>query len=395
MTERIKILEMIKDFGVEGGGGGASRFCEELSLNIDPSRFEVSVCGLWDSGTPFEREHMSHLIERGIPAFTAARWNDSIPYIGFVRAYRTLRAMLTAHPVSIVHSHSEFADVAALMLKTLPNRPSILRTVHNGFRLEWRKRPLRRWLLSYLFYPLYFDLEIGVSQSIVENLNRRSMERMMGRKAQMVYNGIDLQRFFPTNQEADEKRKVLGIPHGAQVIGSIGRLAEEKGYTFLLEAFAHALKLRPEAYLLLVGDGPLNSMLRKYAAALGISSHVVFAGSQKNIEVIFNSLDLFVSSSLWEGASSVILESMASGTPIVATNIAGTREIIRDKQNGWLVPPGDATALGQTILVALEDATSRQTFANNARRDVQSFSIKLIAAEHEKIYSAVIHSKRL
>jgi len=198
MVARIRILELIRDFGVEGGGGGASRFCVELSQHLDPARFEVSVCGLWNTGTPFEQERIAHLTERGIHAFATARWDESSPYGSFVRAYRGLRAALIAQPVSILHSHSEFADVAALLLKTLPNHPAIVRTVHNGFRLEWKKRPLRRWLLSYFLYPLNFDLEIGVSQGIVDNLNRRFLARLLQKKARRVFNGINLDR-LPTS----------------------------------------------------------------------------------------------------------------------------------------------------------------------------------------------------
>lgn len=389
MASHIRILELIKDFGVEGGGGGASRFCVELSQRLDPARFEVSVCGLWDTGTPFEQERIAHLTERGIHAFAAARWDESSPYGSFVRAYWSLHAALRAQPVSILHSHSEFADMAALLLKTLPNRPAIVRTVHNGFRLEWKKRPLRRWLLSYFLYPLNFDLEIGVSQSIVDNLNRRFLARLLQKKARRVFNGINLDRFTNVRQDILEKRRFLGIPAQSRVVGSIGRLAEEKGYPFLLEAFARVLDSHPEVCLLLVGDGPLGPELRAHAETLGIASHVVFAGSQTDIEAILAGLDLFVSSSLWEGLSTVLLESMAAGTPVVATDIAGTREIIHRGQNGWLVPPADAAALAQAIREALENEATRERFAGRAREDVRAFSIGAIAAGHEKIYAAL------
>jgi len=80
---------------------------------------------------------------------------------------------------------------------------------------------------------------------------------------------------------------------------------------------------------------------------------------------------------------------MAAGTPVVATDIAGTREIIRHEQNGWLVPPADAAALAQAIRDALENETARERFAGRAREDVQAFSIGAIAAGHEKIYAAL------
>jgi glycosyltransferase involved in cell wall biosynthesis len=387
MTKLIRILELIKDFGIEGGGGGASRFCVELSQRLDRSRFDVSVCSLWDMGTPFEHERIAQLKGQGIHAVASAHWNESSPYLGFLQAYRNLRAGLKAQTVTIIHSHSEFADIAALLLKTLPNRPTILRTIHNGFQVEWKNRPLRRWMFSYFFFPLNFEMEIGVSQNIVDNLNHRWLARLTGRKARRVNNGIDLQRFSHFESKAVKRGQVFGIPPGARVIGSIGRMAEEKGYHFLLEAFALVLNLHPETFLLLVGEGPLGTSLRRYADELGIASHVVFAGSQKNVDAVFASLDLFVSSSLWEGLSTVILESMASGTPIVATSIAGTREIIRDKVNGWLVPAANPSALANAIDEALENSTACEVFASRAKKDVGAFSIEAIVAEYEEIFT--------
>jgi glycosyltransferase involved in cell wall biosynthesis len=279
--------------------------------------------------------------------------------------------------------------MAALLLKTLPNRPVIVRTVHNGFKLEWKKRPLRRWLLSNFLYILNFDLEIGVSQSIVDNMNRRLLAQLVGKTARRLYNGVDLQRFSLARSKDDKRWNFFGIPPKARVIGSIGRLAEEKGYPFLLKAFTRVLALHPEAYLLIVGDGPLSAKLQAFAASLRIASHVVFAGSQRNIETILAGLDVFVSSSLWEGMSTVILESMATGTPVVATNIDGTREIVKNKQNGWLVAAANPIALADAINEALVNKAARERFAGRAKEDVQAFSINAIVAEHERIYSSL------
>jgi len=87
--------------------------------------------------------------------------------------------------------------------------------------------------------------------------------------------------------------------------------------------------------------------------------------------------------------STVILESMAAGTPVVATNIAGTREIVQDNQNGWLVPAANPIALADAIIDALVNQTAREAFAGRAREDVQAFSIEAIVAEHEQIYASL------
>lgn len=388
MAARIRILELIRDFGVEGGGGGASRFCVELSQRLDPARFEVSVCGLWDTGTPFEQERIARLTERGIHAFAAARWDESSPYGSFVRANRSLRAALRAQPVSILHSHSEFADMAALLLKTLPNRPAIVRTVHNGFRLEWKNRPLRRWLFSYFLYPLNFDLEIGVSQSIVDNLDRRLLARRIGKTALLVPNAINLARFAGTQPDPREVKRSLGIPQDAFVVGAVGRLAEEKNYACLIQAAAVMLQRMPGVYFVIVGEGKLADALKRLAARLNIAPHIIFTGPRSDVERLYAGMDLFVSSSLWEGTSTTILESMAAGVPVVATDIPGTRPLVCHLTNGWLVPPADSTALARAIVEAFSSPMQRAEFARRARETAQVYSIAKIAAEYRAIYSA-------
>jgi glycosyltransferase involved in cell wall biosynthesis len=189
-----------------------------------------------------------------------------------------------------------------------------------------------------------------------------------------------------------EKRRSLGIPANAFVVGTIGRLVELKGYSQLIDAASLVIKQDSEVFFLIIGDGELSEQLKFQADQKGVSSNIFFTGGRQDIEELFVCMDLFVSSSYWEALPTVILESMAAGVPIVATDIPGTRELIRDKQNGWLVPPRDAFALAQTILVALNDAKSRRLFADNARLDVKQFSIRVIAAEYETLYSSLVQS---
>jgi glycosyltransferase involved in cell wall biosynthesis len=132
----------------------------------------------------------------------------------------------------------------------------------------------------------------------------------------------------------------------------------------------------------------LKKSLWNQAAALGIEHRVIFAGSRLDVEEILSCLDLFVSSSLWEGLPTNILESMASGVPVVATDIPGTREVVRNGYNGWLTPPGDALLLARTILEALKDVNLRRQFAERARETAKSFSMDLVADKYERIFGS-------
>jgi len=199
--ERIHVLEIVYSFAVAGPGGGAARFGLELGRLLDKSRFEVTVCGLWGLGTPSERDRIERLHEAGITALSATSWDSTRPYASFWKAVRAMRIRLSQQPAQILHSHSEFGDMAAVLLKAGSGRSLLVRTVHNGYRREWRKRPLRRLLLTNALYPLVFSAEVGVNPSIVRNLKQRWLARLSRRDALYLPNAIDLGRF--TNVETD------------------------------------------------------------------------------------------------------------------------------------------------------------------------------------------------
>jgi glycosyltransferase involved in cell wall biosynthesis len=386
MPGQIRVVELIKNFSIESGGGGIERFGISLAQALNRLRFQVTVCGLWNMGTPFERERMTQIIASGLNCFTAAPWNEAQPYKAFWQAYRGLQAWITQNPVDILHCHSEFSDMAVLPFG-LRRKPTIIRTVHN---LEWRKRPLRRILLTNFLYPLLFHTEIGVSQAIMETLNQRPVAHGLHRQARCIHNAVDLERFANVAIDPGKKRLELGLPLDAPVVGSVGRLTRQKGFPFLVDAAARVLEIMPQARFVIVGDGEDRSMLHSRAESLGLRERVVFTGARSDVAELLTTFDLFVSSSLWEGLPTVIMESMAAGVPVVATDIPGTRELALNEAIGWLVEAGNEKTLGEAILLALGDPARRAKCAKNARQVVQTFSIQTVAAEHETLYTQLV-----
>jgi glycosyltransferase involved in cell wall biosynthesis len=385
MPTRIRVVQIIKNFSIESGGGGIERFGISLAQALNPIRFEASVCGLWNTGTSFERERIRQIAVNGVNAFTTAAWNETHPYQAFRQAFLGLRTWMTQHPVDILHCHSEFADMAVLPFGLI-RKPAILRTVHNR---EWEKRPLRRLLLTNVLYPLIFQREMGVSMGIVEALDRRPLARLLRRQALCIHNAVDLERFRNVKIDAVTKRAELGLPVDVPVIGTIGRLTRQKGYSFLIDAAARVLADLPEARFVIIGDGEDGSVLRSQAARLGIADRVLFTGPRADVEDLLAVFTLFVSSSLWEGLPTVIMESMAAGIPVVATDIPGTRELAANDAIGWMVPVGNEQALGSAILAALRDPTRQQGCIDHAHRMVQSFTIESVAAEYAALYEAI------
>jgi glycosyltransferase involved in cell wall biosynthesis len=291
------------------------------------------------------------------------------------------------HPVDIIHSHAEFTDILALGLKISARVPMILRTVHVAYPNEWMGKPLRRFLFTDFLHPIYYDYEIGINLQNTTRLNNRPVARLLNRRSLRIYNAVDLQRFETNGLDTGEIRKKLDIPEGAFVIGSIGRLDHQKGFTYLIEAAATILKNHPNTVFIIIGDGPLANDLKLQAFKLGISDKVIFTGPRADIHELLSIMDVFVSSSLWEGFPTVLLESMACHIPILATDNPGTRELVQHGVTGWLVEPQSSLALSDGLEVMINSTNFRVKLSTQAREEVNQFSISNIAKQYEYLYS--------
>lgn len=385
----IRVLQIISGFAIEGPLGGIERFGVELAQALAAGgQVEPLVCGMWAYQTPYEADWMARLQAQGIDAFMPAVWEDSSPYRSFWRAWQGTRRHLHGGRVDILHSHCQFGDGLALLLKRELGAKAVVRTVHN--EREWGKRPLRHLLLTNGLYPLRFQQELGVSQQVVDNLNQRPLARRLGKTAVLAYNALNVSRFANIRVNRDEKRRELGLPADAPLIGSVGRLTEQKAYDLFLKAAALVQARLPEAHFLLVGDGPLAADLQAQADRLGLAARVTFTGARRDVEELLPILDVFVNSSHWEGLPTVMLESMAARVPVVATNVSGNRELVRDGENGRLVPPNDPSALAQAVQDTLAlPPSQRQAICQAAFNQVQAtFDINQIARQHEALYRA-------
>jgi len=389
--QRIRVAHLIYNFDIERGGGGITRFAIELCRKLDQSLFDGMIFALWDSGTLSEKNRIDELKSEGIRVEFLTNWNKNTPYRSFFNATNVLSSLSISERIDILHSHSEFSDIAALFVKIFAKKIHIIRTVQYGFSTEWRKRPIRRLLLTNFLYPIYFDIEIGVNTSITERLNRRSLAQLSAKKAITIHNGIPLEKFGRANTDIHEMKSTIGIHDDNLVIGTVGRLEEQKGYRYFVDAACIVLQNYPDVHFIIIGEGDLKHELESHTQDLGIAQNIHFTGARNDIPELYACMDIFVSASLWEGLPNVLLESIASNIPVVATDIPGTREVIRHGFNGLLAQPADDASLAKGMITMIESPHLRQTFTMNARDILSGFSIERISKQYEAVYLNIVN----
>lgn len=384
--QQLTILQIIRGLDIGGDSGGAERFGVELARALKRAGQNVSICAFFRVGTETERQWQHNLQAEGIPTFFLTDWGGVHNLKQYLRGLAVLRARLRGARLDVVHSHFQLGSLTALLLKLAGKTRAALRTAH--IRREWELGK-NGWLLNTLFirwlFPLLLDAEVGVSQAIVDYLATHSGAKVARRAPRLIHNAVSYET-MPDPAAAPEQ--LPKDPRGFDVI-SVGRLSEQKGYEFLLDAVPQVLQSLPQTTFWIAGDGELRDSLAQQARALGIAGSVRFLGLRMDVPHLLPQCDLFVLSSLWEGFPTVIMESMVSETPVIATDIPGTRELVRDGVNGWLVPPRDPQRLAQAITHALRHPQQRADVAAAARQHVKAFFIDNICQEYLHLYAQI------
>jgi glycosyltransferase involved in cell wall biosynthesis len=199
----------------------------------------------------------------------------------------------------------------------------------------------------------------------------------------VIPNGVRLED-YAVPIDRDMVRSELGLPVNQPVIGSAGRLTDQKGYDVLLQAMA--LLPRPEIHLLLIGSGEEELNLHKLAETLGLEARIHFFGYRHDVPRLLHALDVYVQPSRFEGMPNALLEAMAAGCPVVATAVDGNRELIDDGVHGWLTPVDNAAALAEAIKNAVVDRNEAQQRAACAQQRVQNeFSVEAMVDAWQRV----------
>ncbi len=302
-------------------------------------------------------------------------------------AVARLGALFRRRRPDVVHAHTYKAGVTASVAARLAGVPAVVFTPHGhifarGSRIPGVPEGGRR-----LAALLWITRAAQCFAHRVTALSTADLEGQLAlglaprSKYCVVRNGIDVDRFA-----APPRRDLSGGP----VIGAVGRFTEEKGHTHLVEAFARARVALPGARLVLVGYGELEADLRQRATSLGLDGAVRFAGERDSAEML-PGFDLFVQPSLYESQGLAILEAMAAGRPVVASDVGGVRDVVQEGETGLLVPPADPAALAGAIVRLARSPDLASSMADRARARVRElFTLDRMVEAYARLYRQIL-----
>jgi glycosyltransferase involved in cell wall biosynthesis len=350
--------------------GGLQQVVVNLCRNIDRDKFDISVLCLRHKG-----EFSSEIERMGIKVIEISRDANSKNYFNFLKVSQILRA----EKIDIVHTHNIEPFIDGTIGSLLSGVKNIVHTDHARQFPDKKRYMFQEWLMSHFAYKI-----VGVSEHTAENLIK--YEKISRKKIMVISNGIDGEQFeFQIDKE--KKKSELGIKNNGLILGLGVRLTDQKGISYLIKAMATVVKEIPDINLLIAGEGPLKESLEEEAASLGVGKNVLFLGPRLDIPELLKLFDLYVLPSLWEGLPMVLLEALAAGCPILATDVGGNSTAIKNGVNGSLVEAESSEKLANEIVRLCKNEDIRKKYSENGKKIfLENFTSKIMTERYEKLY---------
>jgi glycosyltransferase involved in cell wall biosynthesis len=302
-----------------------------------------------------------------------------------LRALGRLGRLLRDERVGIVHTYLVSSNLFGAAAARLAGIRKLVTTRRDlGF-----SRNARLAFLEETFVNPRVSRVVTPSEAVSDSARRE--RGLDSRRVVTIPNGIDVDSFRPLPGLRETTRSELGIREGAAVVGVIANFLAVKGHEDFLRAAVAVRRRLPEAVFVLVGDGPLRARTESLARELGIAESVLFTGARGDARALLSAFDLLVSPSLSEGMSNVLLEAMSMETPIVATSVGGTSELLRHGVTGLLAPPRHPGALSEAMLALLSDRARGAALGRDARRDAsERFRLDRMIHRYGDLYEEIL-----
>jgi len=371
----INILHVISKLSV----GGVENQLLMILKKYDKQKLYPLVCSLSDKG-----EIGKEIEDSGIEVIPLNKLKHRFDWTIVKEIYQLIKK----RDIKIVRTHQYHANLYGRLAAWLAKVPCIVASVHNVYTID---RKFHRRIIN-KFLSGFTDKVVAVSEVVKGNILQ--YDGLSEDEIMVIYNGIDMDIF--SNINGNVIKAEYDIPSESPVIGTVGRLTLQKGHKYLILAVCKLIKKFPQIALLIVGDGSMGEDLKTYVKTLGIDDNIIFTGVRRDIPELLAAMDIFVFPSLWEGLPNALIEAMAAGKAIIATDIPPVREIINTEKIGILVPARDSKAMASSIELLLYDKALAETFGKLAQeRAFSHFNINTTVNKYTTLFENIIGGKGL
>lgn len=375
----IKIVYLIGNLGA----GGAEKLVYDLTIGLDKSKFRVSIIALGNyKDMSFEEERIELLRKNGVEVKIISK----NPHGNRLSTIKTLRKILKIDPPDIIHAHL-FTGMFYGRIASWGMKIPIIATYHNTSGFGIKDKIFAR------IFAKHFKKIIAVSNEVKKFV--QNYFKIPSSKIIVIYNGIETKRFMIDKRDSSENNTVI--------FACVGRIVEQKGYLTLVNALIY-LKSQKNVNnfkFKIAGDGPLKKELLQMIHDNSLENNVEFVGNITNVSEFLSKSNIFVMPSLYEGFGIALVEGMASGKPIIISNLDVFKEILDltdvnfdsnyfVTRYGVIFKTNDSKSLADSIMWMLEHKEKWPEFSENSRNRSKEFDISKTILEHEKVYEELL-----
>ena len=360
--------------------GGSERQLVQLATGLDRTAFDPLVVCL-SKGGPLERD----LADGGVPVKIVGLRSLRQVWHSPISLGRLVRLVARERP-TIVHGFLFWAYVLGAYAARLVGVPIVVASRRS---LGIYKEGKAHYLALERLANRMTDIVVANSEAVRRDVIRQ--EGLAGEKVAVIHNGVELD---PAALTPHPDRASIGVDAESPLVGVLANLIPYKGHDHFLIAWQIVVRRFPNAVALLIGEGPARRDIERRISELGLGRSVRLLGTRDDARAVLSLLDLVVHPSQQEGFSNAILEAMAAGKPVVATNVGGNPEAVVEGVTGLLVSEGDPDGLAAAVIRLLEAPALREAFGAAGRDRVsRNFSVRATIERYERLYRDLVRAK--
>jgi glycosyltransferase involved in cell wall biosynthesis len=375
--ERITLLMLTASLSLTG----THRILMDLIEGLDEEIFEILIAYKPEFPGP-GNDLLPRIKELGFRIFPLRGG-----HLFNVKGLLDIHKIASKYRVDLIHCWDSLSIMARILGKL--NGAKVIDSIGNPpVDIEWKEYAAKK-ISSLLLAGVVFQ-----SKGSQELHHKHGPNSFRWCEEEIIYNSIDLHKIPHHDLKTKKKiKKKYGFKENDTILSNLGMYNVQKSQEHLIQACSTLQKHYNNIKLLLIGWGEREKFLRNQMQSLGLASHVVFTGKKQKNEVfeLLAITDIYVSSSLWEGLPIAVLEAMAMGIPVIATNVVGNSEAVVDNVNGYLVPAKNPSALAEAIAGLIQNPESRMRMGEAGKKRVERvFDPKRFVLQHQEFYKKLL-----